>query len=185
MLTYILLGLAALVAAILLYAATRPDEFRLERSLRIEAPPAAIMPFLVDLRRWQAWSPWEKLDPAMRRSFGPNSAGLGARYEWDGRNNVGAGQMEIVLAEPERLRLKLDFLRPFKASNFAEFTLVPEGDATRVTWAMFGTNGYFHKLLGLICRPSMMHKIFDQGLADLRMQVLAQNPAERESVHVR
>lgn len=168
MLTYILLGLAALIAAILIYAATRPDDFRLERSTRIQAAPASIMPHLADLRRWGAWSPWEKLDPAMQRSFSANAVGVGAAYEWEGKNNVGAGRMEIMQAEPQRLLIKLDFQKPFKASSFTEFTLVPEGEATRVTWAMFGSNGYLHKLIGLICRPSMMHRIFDQGLADLK-----------------
>lgn len=170
MLTYILLGLAALIAAVLIYAATRPDDFRIERSTAIKAPPAAIMPHLVELQRWRAWSPWEKVDPDMQRSFTGPVSGVGAAYAWDGDRKIGAGRMEVVEAVPERLLLKLDFLRPFKASSFAEFTLVPEGDATRVTWAMFGTNAYLHKLIGLICRPSMMHKIFDQGLADLKAQ---------------
>lgn len=170
MLTYILVGLCALIAAVLLYAATRPDDFRIERSTSIKAAPAVIMPYLAELRRWDAWSPWEKVDPDMQRSFTGPESGVGAAYAWDGDRKIGAGRMEILEAVPDRLLLKLDFLRPFKASSFTEFTLAPEGDATRVTWAMFGTNGYLHKLIGLICRPSMMHKIFDQGLADLKAQ---------------
>lgn len=170
MLTYILVGLCVLIAAVLLYAATRPDDFRIERSTSIKAAPAVIMPYLAELRRWDAWSPWEKVDPDMQRSFTGPESGVGAAYAWDGDRKIGAGRMEILEAVPDRLLLKLDFLRPFKASSFAEFTLAPEGDATRVTWAMFGTNGYLHKLIGLICRPSMMHKIFDQGLADLKAQ---------------
>lgn len=131
--------LAAGIAAVLVIAVTRPDTFRVERTLTVKAPADAIYPQVADFHRWTAWSPYESRDPAMRRTFGGAAEGKGATYAWDGNNKVGAGHMEILEANaPLRLRIKLDFERPFEGHNSAEFTFVPQGDATLITWAMYG-----------------------------------------------
>jgi uncharacterized protein YndB with AHSA1/START domain len=168
------IGIAAVVlpAGVLVYAATLPDSFRLERSTVIKAPPEKVFAFIDDFRKWTAWSPWENVDPALKRSYSGPEAGKGAAYAWEGNSNVGTGRMEIVEAAPgAKLVLKLDFLKPFEAHNTAEFTLAREGDATRVTWAMFGPSPYLSKLMSLaFSMDKMVGGMFEQGLANLKSQ---------------
>ena len=127
------LGIVALVvvivvAAVLVLAAMRPDTFEIRRSTRITAPPDRIFPLIADFHRWSAWSPFEKLDPAMTRTFGGAASGTGATYAWDGNRKAGQGRMEIIDAVPPSLvRIAIDFLRPFKASNVVDFTLNRRG----------------------------------------------------------
>jgi uncharacterized protein YndB with AHSA1/START domain len=170
MLKKIALVVVVLVAALLAFAATKPDSFRVQRAASINAPPEKIYPLISDLRRWGAWSPWEKLDPAMKRTHSGAASGRGAVYEWDGNKEVGAGRMEIVeVSPPSAVRIKLDFLKPFAAHNFAEFTLEPKGDATTVTWAMYGPNTYVSKLMSVFfSMDSMLGKYFETGLANLK-----------------
>jgi hypothetical protein len=158
------------VAGILIYAATRPDSFRVERSASIKAPPAKIFPLIEDLKAWTAWSPYEKKDPAMQRSYGAITAGKGATYGWQGDRNVGQGHMEIVdSAPPARVLIKLDFIKPFEAHNNAEFTLQPKGDGTLVTWAIYGPSAYMTKVMGLFFNmDTMIGRDFEAGLADLK-----------------
>jgi hypothetical protein len=120
------------VVALALFVATRPDAFRVQRSATIKAPPDKIFPHLADFHAWPSWSPWEKIDPALQRTYsGPNS-GPGALYEWSGNKNIGSGRMEILEAAPSsRALIKLDFLSPFEAHNTAEFTLQPSATARR------------------------------------------------------
>lgn len=176
----LLLAVAVLIAAVLAFAATRPDSFRIERSLLVQAPPQAIYTQIADFRRWQAWSPYENLDPAMRRSYEGAERGPGAVYAWDG-DKSGAGRMEIVEAtEPSLVRIRLDFLRPFKARNTAEFVLTEEGGGTRVSWAMYGADPYIGKLMGLFFdRDAMIGKDFEKGLASLKSlaETAPQTPA--------
>lgn len=117
MLKTVVLSLAALVvvaiAVVLILAAMKPDSFQVQRSIAINAPPERIQPLIADFRAWGAWSPWEKKDPAMKRSFSGADSGVGARYAWDGDKNVGRGSMEIVEAAPSKVALKLDFIAPF------------------------------------------------------------------------
>lgn len=162
--------LAVGLAGILAFALTKPDTFRVERSLAVKAPAGAIYPQVADFRRWAAWSPYESRDPAMKRTFGGTADGKGATYAWDGNNNVGAGRMEILEANgPSRLRIKLDFERPFEGHNTAEFTFVPQGDATLVTWAMYGPAPFLSKLMQVfINMDSMIGKDFETGLASLK-----------------
>jgi uncharacterized protein YndB with AHSA1/START domain len=169
MIKKLLLAVAVLIAAVLAFAATRPDSFRIERSLLVQAPPQAVYPQIADFHRWRAWSPFENLDPAMKRSYDGAERGLGAIYAWDG-DKSGAGRMEIVEAvEPSRIRIQLDFLRPFKARNTAEFVLAAEGGGTRVSWAMYGADPYVGKLMGLFFdRDAMIGKDFEKGLASLK-----------------
>ena len=132
-----MLGILAIVAAVVLaailgFAATRPGTFRVERSKSIEAPPARIFELINDFHRWAAWSPWEKLDPAMKRTFAGAPSGKGAVYEWAGNSKAGEGRMEITGTSPgSKVTIKLDFLKPFEAHNTAEFTLVPAGAFTK------------------------------------------------------
>jgi uncharacterized protein YndB with AHSA1/START domain len=158
------------VAAVLVYATTRPDTFRVQRAATIKAPPEKIFATLNDFRNWGAWSPWEKKDPAMKRTYSGAAAGKGAVYEWDGDKNVGQGRMEIADATPpSRLSLKLDFLRPFEAHNMVDFTLEPRGDTTNVTWAMNGRVPYFAKILHMFFdMDRMVGADFEVGLANLK-----------------
>lgn len=162
--------LAIGLAGILVFALTKPDTFRVERSLAMKAPANAIFPHVADFHRWTAWSPYESRDPAMKRTFGGAADGKGATYAWDGNNNVGAGRMEILDANgPSKLRIKLDFERPFEGHNTAEFTFVPQGDATLVTWAMYGPAPFLSKLMQVfINMDSMIGKDFEAGLASLK-----------------
>ncbi len=158
------------IAGVLAYAATRPDDFRVQRSAVIKAPPEKIFPFINDFRQWGAWSPYEKLDPNMKRTFGATTAGKGATYAWEGNSNVGSGSMEILSAPaPAQVMVKLDFLKPFEAHNIADFTLMPSGDTTTVTWAMHGPVPYKFKIVHLFMNvDKMVGSQFAEGLANLK-----------------
>lgn len=160
----------ALLAALLAYAATLPDSFAIARSVSIKAPPEKIFPLINDLQRWQDWSPWEKKDPAMTRTFGDTTAGPGASYAWAGNSEVGRGRMAIAdSTAPGRVALRLDFIEPFEAHNDVEFLLRPEGDATTVSWTMRGPSPYIAKVMGvLIDCDAMVGKDFEAGLASLK-----------------
>ena len=161
---------AALFIGLLIYAATLPDTFRIERSTTIEAPPATVHTYINDFHRWTAWSPWEKKDPAMQRTHSGAPAGKGAVYAWDGNSDVGQGRMEIVESnEPSSVRIQLDFLKPFEARNTAEFTLAPVGNGTQVTWAMHGPAPYLSKLMQVfVSMDRMVGPDFEAGLANLK-----------------
>lgn len=164
----------AVVAGILVHAATRPDDFRVQRSVAVKAPPEKIYPLIVDLHGWQAWSPYEKKDPAMKRTFSGAPSGKGAVYQWDGDKNVGAGRMEIVEAAPSsKVGIKLDFLKPFEGHNIAEFTMLPSGpssgDSTTVTWSMYGPSPYVAKVMGTFFdMDKMIGNDFEIGLQNLK-----------------
>ncbi len=167
--------LAVAVGAVLVYAATRPDDFRVQRSVTIKAPPQRIFALIQDLHGWAAWSPYEKKDPGMKRVFGGSATGKGATYEWDGNKNVGHGRMEIVEAtSPSKVVIKLDFITPFEAHNVAEFTLLPQADNTTsattvVTWAMCGPSPYVAKVMGtFINMDRMIGTDFEAGLQSLK-----------------
>jgi uncharacterized protein YndB with AHSA1/START domain len=159
-----------LVAALLGFAATRPDTFRVERATAIKAPPETVFALINDFRKWPAWSPWEKKDPAMKRTLGDVPNGRGAVYEWDGDSNVGRGRMEIAESSPpSKVAIRLDFVKPFEAHNVVEFTLEPNGDTTQVRWAMHGPSPYISKLMGLFFdMDRMIGKDFEAGLANLK-----------------
>jgi len=169
-LAIIVVVVLVVVAGVLIYATTRPDSFRVQRSASIKAPPQKIFPLINDLKAWAGWSPYEKKDPAMQRSFGPITAGKGATYEWAGDKNVGQGRMEILEAQPSnKVLIKLDFIKPFEAHNMAEFTLEPKGDTTQATWAIYGPSAFVTKVMGLFFdMDTMIGKDFEAGLADLK-----------------
>lgn len=170
MLETIAIIIAVALAALLAYAAMRPDTFRIERATTIKAPPERIFAALNDFHRWQAWSPWEKLDPAMKRSLSGAASGQGAVYAWEGTGKVGAGRMEIMEATPSsKITIKLDFIKPFEGHNTAEFALQPQGDSTAVTWLMHGPSPYIAKLMGVFFNMDrMIGKDFEAGLANLK-----------------
>lgn len=160
----------ALIAALLLFAATKPDTFRVERSASIKAPPEKVFALLNDFQRWEAWSPWEKKDPAMRRTFSVVTSGKGAQYAWEGNKDVGQGRMEIAESvPPSKVAIKLDFAKPFEAHNLVEFTLEPKGDVTNITWVMQGDTPYFAKVIHVFLNmDSIVGKDFEAGLANLK-----------------
>jgi uncharacterized protein YndB with AHSA1/START domain len=160
----------ALIGAALAFAATKPDTFRVERTTRIAAPPETIFPHINDLTKWTAWSPWEKMDPAMRKTASGPAQGQGAVYKWDGNNQVGTGRMEVLESvPPSKILIKLDFLKPFEAHNRAEFTLTPQEGATTVTWAMYGPQPYLAKVMSLVFNcEKMVGPQFETGLANLK-----------------
>ncbi len=170
MLKIILPLLVLAIAAVLVYAATRPDTFRVERSAGIAAPPEKIFGLINDFRQWAAWSPWEGIDPALKRTYSGAASGKGAVYAWEGNSKVGAGRMEILESAPgSKIAIKLDFFKPFEGHNTAEFTLEHKGEATTVNWAMFGPSPYMSKLMGLMVNMDrMIGGQFEQGLANLK-----------------
>lgn len=162
-----------LLVAFLLYLSTRPATFQVQRSATIPAPPERIIPWLEDFHRWEAWSPWEGLDPGMRRTYAGPERGLGAIYAWDGNKKVGSGRMEIVDVVPgNRVVSQLEFIRPFRSSNTTAFTLEPRGGGTEVTWSMRGKNTLPGKVMGMFMdMDRMVGRDFEKGLAALRAAV--------------
>jgi uncharacterized protein YndB with AHSA1/START domain len=159
-----------LIAVLLCIAATKPNTFRVERATSIQAPPEKIFPLINDFHGWSSWSPWEKVDPAMKRTHSGAAKGQGAVYEWDGNNKVGKGRMEITeVSPPNKVTIKLDFLKPFEGHNVAEFTLAPRGSSTDVTWAMHGPSRFLAKVIQVfVSMDRMMGKQFETGLANMK-----------------
>ncbi len=169
-LTRIVVVLIVLGAAVVAYAATRPDTFRIERSIAISAPPEKIFAIIDDFNNFPAWSPWQKLDPAMKVVNSGAPRGKGAVSQWDGNDKVGAGRTEIIESvAPSRISMRLDMIRPFPASNLVDYTLEPKGGSTQVTWAMHGPQPLLAKVMGVfIDCEKMVGKDFEEGLANLK-----------------
>jgi len=165
----------AAVAAFLAYAATRPSAFHVERSATMNASASAIFPFVNVLRRWQAWSPWDRIDPDMKRTYEGADSGVGAAYSWAGDGNIGEGKMTITESVPdERVVMKLEFFKPMAGVSTARLTFAPEGGGTRVTWSMDGTNGFAAKVFTVFMdMDAMIGGNFEQGLASLKSIVEA------------
>jgi uncharacterized protein YndB with AHSA1/START domain len=166
----IALLLLVAVAAVLVLAATKPDTFVVQRTASINAPPEKIFPLINDFDNWASWSPYEKKDPAMKRTRSGAASGRGSVYAWEGDKNVGKGRMEIAEASPpSRITLKLDFEKPFAAHNIVDFTLEPKGQSTSVTWAMHGPVPYLAKIVHVIFNMDrMVGQDFEAGLASLK-----------------
>ena len=159
-----------LVVALLAYATTRPDTLHVQRSATIKAPAEKIFPMINDLYTWNTWSPYDKIDPSMKKTYGGAASGVGAVYEWDGNNQVGRGRMEITSTAPSsKVTIKLDFIKPFEGHDVAAFTLVPQGDSTQVTWTMDGPSPFLGKLIGVFMNmDTMIGGDFEKGLANLK-----------------
>jgi uncharacterized protein YndB with AHSA1/START domain len=158
------------IAGVLAFAATKPDTFRVQRAASIKAPPEKIFPLLNDLHNFASWSPYEKKDPAMKRTHSGSPSGKGAVYEWDGDKNVGRGRLAIAdSSPPSRVTLDLDMLAPLRAHNIVEFTLEPKGDSNTVTWAMNGQVPYVAKIVHVFLNvDKMVGDDFEAGLANLK-----------------
>ena len=174
MLKKVLLAVASLLAiavvTILIMASTVPSTFRYERQAVIGAPEDVVYAQLEDFHRWGAWSPWEKLDPAMKKTFEGPDEGVGATYAWTGNSDVGQGRMTITdAAPPKALTIKLDFIEPFPATNTTKFELSPADGGTRVNWSMTGDNSFMGKIFCVfIDMDEMIGKDFEKGLASLK-----------------
>jgi uncharacterized protein YndB with AHSA1/START domain len=170
MLKKFLIALAVIVIVFAVIVALQPSDFRVTRTATISVPPPAVFAQVNDFHKWEAWSPWAKLDPAAKNSFEGPSAGIGAIFKWSGNNEVGEGSMTITESRPSDLiRIKLEFLKPFAGTSIAEFTFKPEGNQTTVTWSMAGKNNFMAKAFGLFnSMDKMIGGQFEKGLAQMK-----------------
>jgi hypothetical protein len=169
MIKRITLVIVVLVVAILAFAATKPDDFHVQRTTTINAPPEKIVGLIDDFHAWSSWSPFERLDPALKRTYSGPERGAGAIYEWDGNSQAGSGRMEIIDRSPSKVEIALDFNRPFESHNIAEFTLEPKGASTDVTWAMHGPNLFIGKVMSVfVSMDDMVGSDFETGLQNLK-----------------
>lgn len=173
MLKMIGIAIVVLVAALLVYAATKPDTFRVERTATIKATPEKIFPYLSDFRKGEAWSPYEKKDPAMKRTHSGATSGKGSVYEFEGNKEVGTGRLEIIDSlPPSKVVLTLDMRKPFEGHNIIEYTLEPKGDSTNFTWAIHGPVSYPGKVMCVfVSMDKMIGKDFEAGIANLKALV--------------
>ena len=162
--------LAIAIAIVLILAATKPDTLRVQRAVSIKSPAERIFPMINDFHQWRSWSPYDERDPALKRTYEGAESGKGAVYAWDGNRNVGSGRMEILEASaPSRIFIKLDFFKPFEGHNTAEFTMLPHGDVTNLTWTMVGPAVFMSKLMQVFMNlDRMIGRDFEAGLANLK-----------------
>lgn len=167
---YVVIGIVVLLVLFLAFVASRPSEFRMARSTEIDAPADRIYPHVADFHHWEAWSPFEKYDPNMTKTYSGPPSGRGAVYEWSGNKRAGQGRMEIVDADaPRKAAIDLHFMKPFDARNLAEFKFEPISNGTRVTWAMSGKNNFTAKIFhAFFNMEKWLGKEFDEGLAGLK-----------------
>jgi hypothetical protein len=145
------------------------DTYRIARSTIVAAPPERIAPHIQDFHAWEKWSPYEKLDPQMKKTFSGAERGAGASYAWEGNSKAGAGSMTITTATPQRTSIALHFTKPMRSENTAEFTLEPDGTGTRVTWTMTGPKNLMMKLMGVFMNmDKMVGQAFEDGLGKLK-----------------
>jgi hypothetical protein len=170
MLKKILIGVIALIVLLVIVIATRPADFKIERSATVAAPPAVVFAQVNDFHAWPAWSPWEKLDPGMKRTHSGAPSGVGALYAWEGNDDVGEGRMTIEKSvEPSIVGIKLEFIKPFAATNATTFTFTPDGPGTKVTWAMEGKNNFAAKAASLFMdMDQLVGGDFERGLAAMK-----------------
>lgn len=173
MLSYILAGVVLLIVAFVIVVAKQPSEFRLARSATMNAPAGAVFAQVNDFHNWRAWSPWERLDPELKRTYEGAPAGVGAAYSWVGNKKVGAGRMTITESRAnELIRIKLEFFKPFKAINVTEFVFQPVAQQTSVTWSMTGTFNVISKIFCVFMNmDKMVGKNFEEGLANMKSVV--------------
>jgi hypothetical protein len=174
MLLNIVIGVVAIFALLLVglivVVALQPADFRITRSTTVAAPADTVFPHVNDLSQWRAWSPWENLDPDLKRTYEGPAAGVGASYAWIGNSQVGEGRMTITDSKPNELvRIRLEFIKPFQATNQSEFIFAPSGGQTAVTWAMTGKHSFMGKAMCLVMNmDKLIGKNFEDGLAKLK-----------------
>ncbi len=181
MLKKIAIVVLALAAALALFVASRPSHFHVERSTRVAAAPEVVFPFINDFHHWANWSPWEKLDPGMKKEFTGAPQGEGAAYAWSGNDEVGVGNMRIAGSQPpERVTIALEFIKPFQASNVTVFSVTPAAGGSQVTWGMDGESNFMFKAVSLFMNmDEMVGKDFELGLGNLK--ALAEADAVKRS----
>ncbi len=169
----ILLALGFIALLFVIVVIGQPDNFKVCRSTKISASPEKIFPHVNDLHKWEAWSPWAKMDPACKNTFAGAPTGTGSIFSWAGNKKVGEGRMTISESRASDLiRIKLEFFKPFKATNTAEFDFKSDGNQTAVTWSMFGKNNFMGKVFGLLVNcEKMVGRDFEKGLASLKALV--------------
>jgi hypothetical protein len=171
MILKILAVVVVLIVAVLLFAATKPSTFHIQRSLTMQAPADKIFPLIDDLYNWPRWAPQDRDDSTMRRSFSGAASGVGAMSSWSGTGSTGKGTMTITESTPQSITIAVDWTRPFAARNINQFTLEPDGNATKVMWSMDGPNLYMMKLMSVFTNmDSMMGQHFQEGLANLKAE---------------
>lgn len=169
MLKIVVYVVIALIAIVLGLAATKPDTFAVQRSASMQAAPEKVVGLIDDFHQWASWSPWEKLDPAMKKTYSGAASGKGAVYAWEGNSKVGAGRMEILDVTPGKVAIKLDFIRPFEGHNVAEFAVTPQGGVTQVNWAMRGPTPFVSKIMQVfVSMDTLIGGDFERGLANLK-----------------
>lgn len=180
-----LLFLLIVIVGFVVFVATRPAMFRVERSATIGAPPAGVYAEIADFHRWPNWSPWEHLDPAMNRSLSGAESGTGAVYEWNGNDKVGQGRMTITGTQPdEQVAIKLEFIKPFQSTCVTTFDLKPAPEGTRVTWTMEGRNNFVAKAMGIFMpMDKMVGGDFEKGLGSLKQVAEHAAAAPADSAH--
>jgi carbon monoxide dehydrogenase subunit G len=168
--------LAVLLLTVVVFVAVvamQADEFHIARSARVNAPPNAAFAYINDLRKWNDWSPWAKLDPNAKNRFSGTESGEGAKFSWSGNDQVGEGTMTIIESKPDELiRMQLDFTKPMQDTSFAQFDLKPDGDATEVTWSMSGKQNFVEKAFCMFMdMDQMLGGQFETGLASLKARL--------------
>jgi uncharacterized protein YndB with AHSA1/START domain len=179
MLTNIALVLLVFLVALMAFVATRPAEFRLVRSRTLAAAPELVYAFVNDFHKWPAWSPWEKLDPTMKREISGPSSGTGATYYWSGNSKAGEGRMTITDSRvPQSITIRLEFIKPWTATNTTQFEFAPKGSGTEVVWSMSGHNNFMAKAFSVFMNmEKMVGPDFEKGLASLDMATAAAKPS--------
>jgi Polyketide cyclase / dehydrase and lipid transport len=182
MLRNILIAVAAVVVVLLVIIATRSPTYRVSRSITVAAPPAVVYAQIIDFHKWDAWDPWAKIDPAVKRTYAGPASGPGAAYGWSGNDKVGEGKMLITGAKPDQeVNIKLDFIKPFEATSLTGFSLEPAFGGAKVTWTMAGDNNFVMKAMSLFQdMDASVGKDFEKGLLSLKSvsEVEAKRQAE-------
>jgi uncharacterized protein YndB with AHSA1/START domain len=178
----ILIGVAIVLVVLAIIIQLQPAAFRIERSTTIAAPPQAVFEQVNDFHAWGGWSPWEKMDPQLKRTYEGPTSGTGAVYSWAGNSKVGEGRMTIQKSEqPSLISIKLEFLKPFAATNTATFTFTPVAGGTKVVWAMEGEKNFPCKAFGLFMNmDKMCGDDFERGLAAMKTLAESQSKATAE-----
>jgi len=174
----IVIVLVVLLTIISSVIAARPAQFRIERNASIPAPSSVVFPLLEDFHHWVAWSPWEKLDPSMKKTFSGSASGKGAQYAWLGNSKAGQGRMEILASHaPELVSIQVEIVKPFPSKNLTKFKLVPESDGTRVHWIMEGENNFMGKAFSLFVNmDTLLGKDLEAGLDNLKKAAQTNRP---------
>ena len=172
-----ILGVLALIVVIIVIfcvvVAMQPEDFKITRAATFNAPPEKVFEQVNDFHKWDTWSPWAKIDPAMKTTYSGASTGVGSSYSWIGNDEVGEGKMLITQSHPnDHIAIDLEFIKPFAAKNVTEFTFKPNGEKTDVTWSMTGKNNFMLKAFGLMMNmDKMVGGDFEKGLAQMKTVV--------------